>query len=157
MDTKLNRLQLIQNHAARIITRTKKFDHISGVLKTLHWLPIKARIDYKVLLLVFKCLVGIGPSYLKELLSMKTYSRYNTRYSKDKLRLSEPEMNMKTMGDRAFRAYGPVQWNKLPLSLRSLSNVEIKDSTTIKRQVETFKKDLKTHLFKQKKYFKSEK
>ena len=48
-------------------------------------------------------------------------------------------MNMKTMGDRAFRAYGPVQWNKLPLSLRSLSNV--------KRQVETFKKDLKTHLF----------
>ena len=157
MDTKLNRLQLIQNHAARIITRTKKFDHISGVLKKLHWLPIKARIDYKVLLLVFKCLVGIGPSYLKELLSMKTYSRYNTRYSKDKLRLSEPEMNMKTMGDRAFRAYGPVQWNKLPLSLRSLSNVEIKDSTTIKRQVETFKKDLKTHLFKQKQYFKSEK
>ena len=74
MDTKPNRLQLIQNHAARIITRTKKFDHISGVLKKLHWLPIKARIDYKVLLLVFKCLVGIEPSYLKELLSMKTYS-----------------------------------------------------------------------------------
>ena len=53
---------------------------------------------------------------------------------------SEPGMNMKTMGDRAFRAYGPVQWNKLPLSLRSLSNVEIKDSKTIKRQVEIFKK-----------------
>ena len=66
-------------------------------------------------------------------------------------------MNMKTMGDRAFRAYGPVQWNKLPLSLRSLSNVEIKDSKTSKRQVETFQKDLKTHLFKQKQYFKSEK
>ena len=143
MDTKLNRLQLIQNHAARIITRTKKFDHISGVLKKLHWLPIKARIDYKVLLLVFKCLEGIGPSYLKELISMKTYSRYNTRYSKDTLRLSEPEMNMKTMGDRAFRAYGPVQWNKLPLSLLSLSNVEIKDNKTIKRQVETLKKTLK--------------
>ena len=84
---------------------------------------------------------------------MKTYSRYNTRYSKDTLRLSEPEMNMKTMGDRAFRAYGPVQRNKLPLSLRS---VEIKDSKTI-RQVETFKTDLATHLFKQKQYFKSEK
>ena len=73
---------------------------------------------------------------------MKTYSRYNMRYSKDTLRLSEPEMNMKTIGDRAFRAYGPVQWNQLPLSLRSLSNGEIKekDSKTIKRQVETFKK-----------------
>ena len=66
-------------------------------------------------------------------------------------------MNMKTMGDRAFRAYGPVQWNKLPLSLRSLSNVEIKDNKTIKRQVATLKKDLKTHLFEQKQYFKSEK
>ena len=157
VDTKLNRLQLIQNDDARIITRTKKLDHTSGVLKKLHWLPIKARIDYKVLLLVFKCLVGIGPSYLKELLSMKTYPPYNTRYSKDTQRLSEPEMNMKTMGDRAFRAYGPVQWNKLTLSLCSLSNVEIKDSKTIKRQVETFKKDLKTYLFKQKQYFKSEK
>ena len=114
MDTKLNRLQLIQNHAARIITRTKKFDHISGVLKKLHWSPIKARIAYKVLLLVFKCLVGIGPSYLNELPSMKTYSRYNTRYSKDPLRLSEPEMNLKSMGDRAFRAYGPVQLEQTP-------------------------------------------
>ena len=72
------------------------------------------------------------------------------------LRLSEPEMNMKTMGDRAFMAYGPVQWNKLLLSLRSLSNVEIKDSRTIKVQVETFKKDLKTHGFRQKQCFKSE-
>ena len=52
-------------------------------------------------------------------------------------------MNLKTMGDRAFRAYGPVQWNKLPLSLRSLSNVELKDDKTIKRPVETFKKTLK--------------
>ena len=66
-------------------------------------------------------------------------------------------MDLKTMGDRAFRAYVPVQWNKLPLSLRSLSNVEIKDGKTITRQVETLTKDLKTHLFKQKQYFKSEK
>ena len=78
-------------------------------------------------------------------------------YSKVTLRLSEPEMNMKTIGDRALRAYGPVQWNKFPLTLRSLSNVESKDSKTIKRQVETLKKYLKTHLFKQKQYFKSEK
>ena len=66
-------------------------------------------------------------------------------------------MNLKTMVDRAFKAYGPVQWNKLPLSLRSLSFLEIKDDKTIKRQVETTKKYLETHLFKQKQYFKSEK
>ena len=76
---------------------------------------------------------------LSSLISLLIEARYNTRYSKDTLPLSEPEMNMQTMSDRAFRAYGPVQWNKLPLSLRSLSNVEIKDSKTIKRQVETFK------------------
>ena len=129
MHTKLNRLQLIQNHAARIITHTTKFDHISGVLKKLHWLPVN-----KVVLLVFKSLVGIGPSYLNELLSIKTYSRYNMRYSKHTLRLSEPEMNLKTIGDRALRAYGPVQCNKLPLSLL-----------------------INTHVFKQKQYIKSEK
>ena len=92
----------------QLTDRTKygyHINHISGVLKKLHWLPIKARIDNKVLLLVFKWLMGIGPSYLKELLSIKTYSRYNTRYSKDTLRLSGPEMNLKTMGDRAFKAY----------------------------------------------------
>ena len=90
--------------------------------------------SYNVLLLVFKCFVGIGPSYLNELLSMKMYSRYNKRYFKDPLWLSKPEMNLKTMGDRVFSAYGPVQWNKLPLSLRSLSSMEIKDGKTIKRQ-----------------------
>ena len=89
MDTKLNFMQLIPNDAARIITRTKKFNHISGVLKDLWWLPIRARI---VLLLVFKCLLGIGPSYLSELLAMKTYSQYNTRYSEDSLRQSEPAL-----------------------------------------------------------------
>ena len=59
MDTRLNRLQLIQNHAARAITRTQNFDHISGVLKkkkNQNKSPLvtnQARIDHKVLLLVF--------------------------------------------------------------------------------------------------------
>ena len=64
----LKRLQLVQNAAARVRTRTKKCEHISPVLKTLHWLPITFRIDYKILLLRYKALKGLAPVYLSELL-----------------------------------------------------------------------------------------
>ena len=64
----LKHLQLVQNAAARVLTRTKKCEHISPVLKTLHWLPIKFRIDYKILLLTYKALKGLAPVYLSELL-----------------------------------------------------------------------------------------
>ncbi len=46
----INKLQMVQNAAARVLTRARKFDHISLVLSTLHWLPIKHRIYFKILL-----------------------------------------------------------------------------------------------------------
>ncbi len=46
----INKLKMVQNAAARVLTRTRKYDHISPVLSTLHWLPIKHRIDFKILL-----------------------------------------------------------------------------------------------------------
>ena len=64
----LKGLQLIQNAAACILTRTRRFEHISPVLASLHWLPVKFRIDYKILLLTFKALHGLAPSYLNYLL-----------------------------------------------------------------------------------------
>ncbi len=54
----LQRLQLIQNAAARLLTRTKKRDHITPILAALHWLPVSFRIDFKIVLLVFKALKG---------------------------------------------------------------------------------------------------
>ncbi|KAL6458600.1 hypothetical protein MHYP_G00320720 [Metynnis hypsauchen] len=71
----LNKLQLVQNAAARVLTRTRKFDHISPVLSALHWLPVKFRIDYKTLLLTYKALNGLAPQYLSELLSYYEPSR----------------------------------------------------------------------------------
>ncbi len=62
----INKLQMVQNAAA---TRTRKYDHISPVLSTLHWLPIKHRIDFKILLISYKALNGLAPQYLSELLS----------------------------------------------------------------------------------------
>ena len=63
------KLQRVQNIAARVITRTKKQDHIAPVLNNLHWLPIRRRIQFKILLLVYKCMCGIAPFYLKEALT----------------------------------------------------------------------------------------
>jgi len=63
----LKSLQLIQNAAARVLTKTKKRDHMTPVLAALHWLPVKSRITFKILLLTYKALIGDAPSYLKEL------------------------------------------------------------------------------------------
>ncbi len=65
----INKLQMVKNAAARILTRTRKYDHISPVLSTLHWLPIKHRIDFKILLITYKALNDLAPQYLSELLS----------------------------------------------------------------------------------------
>ena len=67
--TKLvSRLQRVQNMAARMVTNANKYDHITPVLTQLHWLPVRYRIEYKVLLTVFKCLHGSAPGYLSSLL-----------------------------------------------------------------------------------------
>ncbi len=63
----INKLQMVQNAAARVLTRTRKYDHISLVMSTLHWLPIKHRIDFKILLITYKALNGLAPRYLSEL------------------------------------------------------------------------------------------
>ena len=66
-------LQIIQNSAARVLTKTKRRDHITPILKSLHWLPVSYRIDFKALQLVLKSLKGVGPSYLHYM--FKQYSQ----------------------------------------------------------------------------------
>ncbi len=67
-----NKLQIVQNAVARVLTRSRKYDHITPILQSLHWLPIKFRISYKILLLAYKALNGLAPAYLTSLIS-----RYN--------------------------------------------------------------------------------
>ena len=67
-DDQVRHLQLIQNTAARLVTRSCKHEHITPVLRHLHWLPVHEQIDYKILLLAFKGLHGLAPRYLAELL-----------------------------------------------------------------------------------------
>ena len=128
------KLQRVQNNAARVITLTKKYDHITPVLKELHWLPVRKRIEFKILLLAYKCLHGTAPSYLREML--KEYVPPRTLRSTSKNLLCEPRTNMKTYGDRSFSACAPKLWNQLPNNIRAAGSVAI------------FKRQLKTHLFK---------
>ncbi len=68
----INKLQIVQNAAARVLTRSRKYDYITQILQSLHWLPIKFRISYKILLLAYKAVNDLAPAYLTNLLS-----RYN--------------------------------------------------------------------------------
>ena len=67
-------LQRIQNTAARLVTRTKRTEHITPILQSLHWLPIQQRISFKILLLVFKIIHKLAPAYLQELVSLRSTS-----------------------------------------------------------------------------------
>ena len=129
----VKKVQRVQNYAARVINRTGWRDSISRQLKDLHWLPVKQRIEFKILLLVYKSLNNLTPKYLKDMLkyhhttrtlrsSHQRYlfvKRYRTRY-----------------GARSFSYIGPKLWNQLPLQLRTTDTLP------------KFKTSLKTYLFR---------
>ena len=75
----IDRLQRVLNTAARVTCSVPHFSHITPVLKHLHWLSVQFRIQFKIVLLVFKVCTGIAPPYLTELLRKKTASRYALR------------------------------------------------------------------------------
>ena len=132
----LDKLQRVQNAAARIVSRTPKCDHITPVLKSLHWLPVTMRIQYKILVTVYKCLNDLAPKYLQNLLKVVVNPR--ALRSSHVLNLEIPRTNL-NCANQAFSVIGPKLWNSLPNDIRMCKNLN------------TFKSLLKTHLFK--KYF----
>lgn len=129
----INQLQLVQNSAARVLTKTKKWSHITPVLKSLHWLPVSYRIDFKILLLVFRALSGSAPEYISDMIQRRIPAR--ELRSSDSGQLDVPTVRTKTYGDAAFSAYAPSLWNTLPLHIQEAKSVE------------SFKSYLKTYLF----------
>ena len=127
------RHNMVQNSAARLLTGTRRREHITPVLAQLHWLPVKYRIDFKILLFVFKALNGLAPQYISDLVSAPPTVR-TLRSSSQRL-LAIPQTNLVTKGDRAFSVIGPTLWNDLPLHIKSCDTIE------------SFKSTLKTHLF----------
>jgi hypothetical protein len=129
----LHRLQRIQNSAARLITLTRCKEHITPVLKNLHWLRVQERIKFKILLITYKIMNGMAPSYLKEL--VKPYKSQRILRSQSKSILRVPPTKTSTFGDRAFSVSAPKLWNSIPQDIKMSSSVEL------------FKKQLKTFLF----------
>ena len=72
-DYNISRLQWIQNSAASIVTHTRKYDHITPIFQKLHWLPVRQRIHFKMLLVTYKSINGMAPEYLCELVSIRKY------------------------------------------------------------------------------------
>ena len=75
----LNMIQRIQNITAKLVLQKKKSDSATQCLKTLHWLPIRLRIKYKIILLVFKCMHGLAPEYLCSLLKPRLFGNHDLR------------------------------------------------------------------------------
>ena len=128
------KLQLVQNAAARMIMGIRKYDHITPSLITLHWLPIKMRILYKILLFTFKALHGMSPSYVSSMITRKPEVRA-LRSNRNNL-LTVPRINNSSHGGCSFQRVAPELWNALPKALR------------FSEDISSFKKLLKTHMFR---------
>ena len=130
----LSRLQLVQNAAARLLTNTPRYSHITPVLLALHWLPVKFRIIFKLIMFVFKAIHGLAPAYLSDCIKLRRHCRA-LRSSEQPL-LEVPFSNFKQWGDRAFSIAAPKLWNSLPPELYFINDLAL------------FKSHLKTHLFR---------
>ena len=133
-DYLIQRLHYVLHSGARLVTLTRKFDHVTPILINLHWLPVQQRIILKILLYTYKSFNGLTPTYLSDLIS--PYMPRRALRSADQLLLQQPTYKLKSYGSRAFSVCAPKLWNSLPLEIKSSSSVPV------------FKCNLKTYLFR---------
>ena len=129
----IHRLQLAQNAAARVIKRTPKREHMTPVLRDLHWLPINRRIEFKILLFVFKALHSEAPSYLCDLLNW--YHPNRPLRSANTTSLVPNRNKTVKFGKRLMDTAAASLWNFLPDEIKCVPNIVL------------FKKHFKTYLF----------
>ena len=116
-DSHISKLQRIQNSAARLVTRTRFSEQITPVFRYLHWLPVKFRIVNKILLLTYKCLHGLTPEYLADLIQV--YKPVRNLRSSAKQKLVPSSVSTTSYGHRSFHRASPELWNKLPLHIKN--------------------------------------
>ena len=111
----INRLQKLQNSCARLIYNRGKYDHVTMLFAELHWLPIKQRIIFKILLFVYKIFIDNCPLYLKECVTIADVEN----------RLLQVNRVNTTYGDRAFTNCAPKLWNALPVYVKQSNTLSI--------------------------------
>ena len=132
----INKMQAVQNMAAKITLGKGKYDNTTRCLVQLHWLPIKARIVFKILSLVHRSLHGEAPPYLESFIKYHIPTRPGLQSQQSTNRLLVPHSSKKSFAARSFSVLGPQLWNSLLDPLRRIDKYA------------KFIKDLKTHLFK---------
>ena len=109
--------------AARLVMRKGKYDSITTDLcDVLHWLPVQQHTEYKVSLLIYKCLHQAAPLYLTEMcVPVSAIQRRHGLWSAVRGDLVVPQCNLARYGQRSFYVSGPSLWNSLPLTVRDSS------------------------------------
>ena len=133
----MSKLQRIQNSAARLVCSTPRFNHITSVLFSLHLLPVAYRIEFKIIVLTFKAIHQLAPSYIfSNLVGLKEKCKYQLPSSEELLLQLHMGTTKKTLGDRSFQIAAPALWNSLPAGVRDIDNFLV------------FKRTIKTSLFR---------
>lgn len=137
----VNKLQAVQNAGARFVKgmfgrHWRQSGSMHDLLASLHYLPVKYRILFKICLLCFKCIHGMAPKYLQELIAVSQPSaRYCLRRNCDRFLLVTPNKPRYQKMEGAFRHISPTTWNNLPYEIRSMT------------ELSKFKAALKTHFY----------
>ena len=125
--TNIHKLQLVQNFAAGIILRLRKYDRISAGLRSLRWLNVKQRLTVNDAVIMHKCLKGLSPSYLSDKFSTRAIVHNGQTRYRDSLDIPSCRINA---GQRAFYYRGVKIWNNLSKDLR-----DIVDPNVFKRRL----------------------
>jgi hypothetical protein len=128
-------MQLVLNADARLIHRSTLFEHVTPLLLDLHWLRSPERVDFKLAVLVYRCLHGLAPRYLSDSIRRVADTNRRCLRSSSSTLLSVRPTRLVTIGDRAFPVAGSRLWNSLPRDVTSALTLSI------------FRNRLKTHLF----------
>ena len=135
-DITINKMQKIQNMCACLVLRKHKWDSATACLATLHWLPVKQHITFKICVLMYKLLHKQGPQYLQDMLQYRKPNR-RLRSALDDSLLIIPRTKLKTFANRSFSVAAPTTWNALPKYIRDIPDLL------------NFKCALKTHLYQE--------
>ena len=130
----INKLQTVQNFACHIVSGTRKFDHVTPILKQLRWLPVAKQLGYRSAIMDFKCIAGYAPKYLSSKFCKRLEISQRKTRNCDNLNIPFCELST---GQRSFHYRTVKLWNALETNLKNVDSLN------------SFKRQLKTHLLKQ--------
>jgi len=129
----IQRLQSVLNTAVRLVAGSSRRDHVTSLLRDRHWLPVKQRVEYKLCVMVHRCLYGDAPAYLADLITTSAASTGRAGLRSAASGAVAVPRTTSSFGDRSFAVAGPRAFNKLPPPLR-----QVHSAVTFKRQLKTF-------------------